>query len=59
MKRGFIFFAAFALLALLTPVGAKGQETQQQTQEPDRSHLSVAFARNLANLDWPASCGSV
>ena len=53
MKRGFIFFAAFALLALLTPVGAKGQETQQQTQEPDRSHLSVAFARNLANLDWP------
>ena len=52
MKRRFLLLAAFALMALLTPLGAKGQETQ----EPDRA-LSVQGARLRAGLNTSVTFG--
>lgn len=52
MKRRFLLLAAFALMALLTPLGAKGHETQG----PDRA-LSVAGARLRAGLNTSVTFG--
>ena len=43
MKRRFIFLAAFALMALMTPLGAKGQMVY---------YGNAYTARSLAGLDW-------
>ena len=52
MKRRFLLLTAFALMALLTPLGAKGHETQ----EPDRA-LSVEGARLRAGLNTSVTFG--